>query len=169
MWMLERGTSFSGNVETHQLAACPDTYGRGDRWKWSVSAVVGDATTWFPLGADQDSFTCDLLDIDVAQRSALAVAYDPAFVSVEVRIAEKNEQLEVLRKGGSEVVVIPLFGEALVVAPNGVWKRWLTSGDTFVIEGEDDETLFVTPSPELTRVIVIQISPTTEQALRWVP
>ncbi len=167
--MLERGNSFAGNLTTHQLAACPDTYGRGDRWKWAVAAVNGDASQWLPLGAESQSLVRELVDIDVAERSTLAIAFDSHFVKIDVRIAEKNEQLEVQRKGGSEVVVIPLFGEALVVAPNGVWKRWLTSGDTFVIEGEDDETLYVTPSPELTRVIVIQISPTTSEALRWVP
>jgi hypothetical protein len=169
MWMLERGDALVAGTETHQLAACPDTFGRGDRWKWSIAAVSGNVDEWFPVGADHSSYKSEVIEIDLAAKTSIAIGYDPRFVSIQIRIAEKSEQLEVKRDGGSEVAVIPLFGEALVVAPNGAWKRWLTSGDTFVIEGEDDETLFVTPSPELTRVVVIQIHPTIPQALRWVP
>lgn len=167
--MLERGEALADGISTHQLAACPDTFGRGDRWKWTIAAVSGSTSEWFPVGADSSSYRCEVIDIDIAAKTAIAIGYDPKFVSIQLRVAEKSEQLEVNREGGSEVAVIPLFGEALVVAPNGAWKRWLTSGDTFVIEGEDDEKLFVTPSPELTRVVVIQIHPTTPQALRWVP
>lgn len=167
--MLERGDALDHGIRTHQLAACPDTFGRGDRWKWSITALVENTNDWLPVGADQNSFSCEVIDIDVAAKTAIAIGYDPRFVSVCIRITEKSEQLEVNRTGGSEVAVIPLFGEAFVAAPNGAWKRWLSSGDTFVIEGEDDETLFVTPSPELTRVVVVEIHPTTPQALRWVP
>ena len=169
MWMLERGDPFAEGRTTHQLAACPDTFGRGDRWKWSIDVVSGRVDEWIPIGADKSSYACEVVELDVAAKTAIAIGYDPKYVNIQVRIAEKSEQLEVSRVGGSEVAVIPLFGEALVVAPNGAWKRWLTSGDTFVIEGEDDEALFVTPSPEITRVVVVQIHPTTDQALRWVP
>lgn len=167
--MLERGDELVEGTDTHQLAACPDTFGRGDRWKWSITAISGSVDDWFPIGADSSSYACEVIEIDLAAKMAIAIGYDPKYVLIQTRIAEKSQQLEVNRIGGSEVAVIPLFGEALVAAPNGAWNRWLTSGDTFVIEGEDDETLFVTPSPELTRVVVVQIHPTIPQALRWVP
>ena len=166
MWMLERAHQLSLDGSPQQLAACPDTHGRGDKWKWAVNVVRSDAHEFIPVGAPQD---CVNQIIEVDGHYQLVVSHDPVLISTLVEVNEQNSNLQIERKSGTEVLVIPLFGEALVAAPNGVWKRLLKPGDVFVMEGEEDETLLLSPSPDLTRVVVIHLESTAAQALRWVP
>lgn len=164
--MLERANERSFDGAPKQLAACPDTHGRGDKWKWAVNVVRNWSPEFVPVGAPVD---CVSQVIEVDGLYQLVVSHDPVLISTLVEVNEQNSNLQIERKSGTEVLVIPLFGEALVAAPNGVWKRLLKPGDMFVIEGEDDELLLLSPSPDLTRVVVIHLESNAPQALRWVP
>jgi hypothetical protein len=167
MWMLERASESTLDAQDfHQLAACPDTHGRGDKWRWAVNFVRQNADEFMPIGAPDNRINCV---IEVDGHDALVISHDPALISTLVEVNEQNSNLQIERKSGTQVLVVPLFGEALVAAPNGVWKRLLHPGDVFVIEGEEEETLFLTPSPDLTRIVVIHLESNTAQALRWVP
>lgn len=167
MWMLERASeSTMDALDFHQLAACPDTHGRGDKWRWAVNFVRNDAGSFVPIGAPHDRIN---FVIEVDGHDALVVSHDPALISTLVEVNEQNSNLQIERRSGTEVLIVPLFGEALIAAPNGVWKRLLQPGDVFVIEGEEDETLLLTPSPDLTRVVVVHLESNADQALRWVP
>lgn len=171
MWMLERAagrltTQLQVEQYSQQLAACPDTHGRGDKWKWAINFVAQDPNSFVPVGAPSDRVN---VVIDVDGRESLVVSHDPTLVSTLVELNEQNSNLQIFRQPGTEVIVIPLFGQALISAPNGVWKRLLEPNDIFVIEGEEGEQILLSPSPDLTRVVVIHLESNAAQALRWVP
>lgn len=166
MWMLEREAGVLRDGETsHQLAACPDTFGRGDVWKWAVGRVAASAH-FSPQGAPVDAET---FVIELADGTSLVLAHDQRHVAIDVDIFDGDTSVVVSRKSGSEVLIVPLDGSAHVEAPNKAWKRDLSAGDIFIIEGEDDEVLHVDSTSSPCRIASIHISSTSPQALRWVP
>ncbi len=80
-----------------------------------------------------------------------------------------GKALDLSREAGSQLVVVPLAGETLVSDSTGPWHRWLFPGDVFVVEGEEHESLRLTPAPKPSHVAVLRLSPRGDDALRWVP
>jgi hypothetical protein len=125
------------------LAACPDSEGRGDDWRWSVSRVGGEE--W-----------------------RVHVDTDPDHVIAHHTVVREAGERELVREAGEELVVVAVKGQHLVQDANGPWHRWLEPGDVFVVEGEDTERLVLTGS-DRGEACVVRLSPTGPEPLRWVP
>lgn len=173
MWMLVRGTVDKAetvsedDISEATLVACPDTADRGDPWRWAVRRV-------------QDTNARDIppytREIDRESRLVrgpadwhLEVSHDPRHVRATSEVHSSGTAIDVLRPSGAEIVVVPVVGRALVSSGAGAWRRWLAPGDVFVVEGEDDEALRLTPEPGPSCLAVVELVPTSDQPLRWVP
>ena len=159
MWMLVRGNAIEPDADgATTLAACPDSAERGDQWLWSVRRVRDDAAEQPPGGPSQQ------------QQGAwrVAVDHDPEHISAQVTLYV-DETVELTRLPGEELVVVPLAGEHLIALATGPWRRWVSPGDVFVVEGEETESLRVQPAPGGARVALVRLAPRTAPALRWVP
>ncbi|HEX5510369.1 MAG TPA: hypothetical protein VFX41_01525 [Actinomycetales bacterium] len=170
MWMLVRADSDASRVDeaagVTTLAASPDTADRGDPWRWSVRLLrSGEAAPATPTVAD--GAERQLLDGPDGVR--VEVLSDPAHVRASARLHSGGKAVDLAREAGSQLVVVPLQGEALVSDSTGPWRRWLSPGDVFVVEGEEHESLRLTPAPEPSHVAVLRLSPCGNDALRWVP
>ncbi|MCO4255931.1 hypothetical protein [Pseudarthrobacter cellobiosi] len=148
MWMLIRANDV-GAVRTRSgarvLAANPDSAERGDPWRWAVE-----------------------LD-ESAPEPVPAVTVNDAHVSSHSTRYDRNYTGILHRDAGEQIVVAALAGEALVSAEDGPWKRRLRPGDTFIVEGEDPESLRLSLTAGESAVQVITLSPTHAKVLRWVP
>lgn len=154
MWMLVRGNATSPDADgAITLAACPDSGERGDRWLWSVRRVPDHSAGQTP---------------DQADTWRVAVDHDPDHINAEV-IVHVDETVELTRLPGEELVIVPLTGEHLIAHATGPWRRWVSPGDVFVVEGEQTESLRLRPSPGGASVALVRLSSTTAPTLRWVP
>lgn len=148
MWMLIRANDV-GAVRapsgTRILAANPDSADRGDPWRWTVEL---DETTPEPLAA---------------------VTANNSHVRTSSARYEGNYTGVFKRDAGEQIVMAGLAGEALVSAEDGPWQRWLRPGDTFIVEGEDPESIRLSLTAGESAVQVITLSPTRAKVLRWVP
>jgi hypothetical protein len=148
MWMLIRANDL-GAVRAPSgariLAANPDSAERGDPWRWSVEL---DESTPAPIAA---------------------VTANPSHVNSRSTRYEGNYTGVLQRGAGEQIVVAGLAGEALVSAEDGPWQRWLRPGDTFIVEGEDPESMRLSLTAGESAVQVITLSPTRAKVLRWVP
>jgi hypothetical protein len=176
MWMLVRANADASRVDeaagVTTLAASPDTADRGDPWRWSVRLVrsadaAADATVAAAPAALADGAERRLLRGPDGVR--LEVLTDPSHVVAAAHLHSGGEAVDLTRAAGSQLVVVPLEGEALVSDSTGPWRRWLSPGDVFVVEGEEHESLRLTPAPEPSHVAVLHLSPRGNDALRWVP
>lgn len=127
------------------LAACPDSAERGDPWRWTVTLN------------------------DTAGVPSLSVNADLDHIAVERQSVTDGQDATLHRKGGRQLVIAALKGEALVSATDGPWQRWLSPGDVFIVEGEDPEVLTVRLSAGDSAVDIVSLAPTRAHALRWVP
>lgn len=148
MWMLIRANDLGAATApsgARILAANPDSAERGDPWRWAVqldeSASEPDATV--SVNADHVSYR--------------STRYHSNYTGV------------LHRDAGEQVVLAALAGEALVSAEDGPWERWLHPGDTFIVEGEDPESVRLSLTAGESAVQVITLSPTRAKVLRWVP
>ena len=154
MWMLVRGNATSPDDDgATTLAACPDSAERGDQWQWSVRRVPDHTSDQTPEQADSWQVSVD---------------HDPDHISAELTV-HVDETVELTRRPGEELVVVPLSGEHLIAHATGPWRRWVSPGDVFVVEGEQTESLRLRPAPGGARVALVRLRPTTAPALRWVP
>lgn len=149
MWMLVRANALGADEaksdRTRVLAACPDSSERGDPWRWTIT--LDESSSELGVGVEAD-------------REHISVS--------TTRL--QNEPATVLhREGGAQLVIAALEGETLVSAESGPWKRWLRTGDVFIIEGEDTESVSLFMADADTAVEAISLAPTTARALRWVP
>lgn len=158
MWMLVRGNATSPDADgATTLAACPDSPERGDPWRWSVRRIRVHGSAHAPGPTPQ-----------AADQWRVAVDHDPDHIQAELTM-HVGEALELTRLPGEELVVVPLRGQHLIAHATGPWRRWVSPGDVFVVEGEQTEELLLRPAPGGARVALVRLSPTTAPALRWVP
>jgi hypothetical protein len=147
MWMLVRDdVGLHSDAAPRTLAACPDSDDRGDPWRWSVRLVPRGAGCW-----------------------AVEVEADHDHVTVRQDTHHDGAVVDVSRRAGEEIVVVPVSGQCLVADAQGPWRRWLSPGDVFVGEGEQDELLRLTLAPGRSGATVVRLTPMTAQPLRWVP
>lgn len=148
MWMLIRANDV-GAARTPSgaviLAANPDSADRGDPWRWTVEL---DETTPEPLAT---------VTADTAHIRSGSTRYEGDYTGVFHRGA------------GEQIVMAGLAGEALVSAEDGPWQRWLRPGDTFIVEGEDPESIRLSLTAGESAVQVFTLAPTRAKVLRWVP
>jgi hypothetical protein len=129
------------------LAACPDSPGRGDEWRWTVSRVSQAAP----------------------ERSwGVRVTVDDAFVAAEHIVVEAPTEHRLRRESGEEIVVVAELGRHLIQDATGPWMRYLDAGDVFVVEGEEPEHLVLTAGAD-SRASVVRLTPKGDHPLRWVP
>ena len=177
MWMLVRagprpgagddGASPSG-VTT--LAGCPDTPGRGDPWRWTARLVTASVADDRRVAAVPGHLgRVDRHIVEGPDGAAVELLVDPDHVDASVVAHSGAQPVRLTREAGSELVVVPLAGEALVTDSTGPWRRSLRPGDVFVVEGQQPETLLLIPAPEPSMVAVLRLAPTGDQPLRWVP
>lgn len=149
MWMLVRADALDcywDDADGHRvLAACPDTDERGDPWRWSARLE----------GTGPDA--------------VVGIEADPEFIAVSSTLYSDGFSGTVERSSGHQLVITALAGQVLVAAAEGPWERWLSPGDVFIAEGEDDETLRISLDRDGTRVSAISLAPKRAAALRWVP
>lgn len=158
MWMLVRGNAIEPDADgATTLAACPDSADRGDQWLWSVRRVRDAASEQTPGQSSQQE-----------EPWRVAVDHDPDHISAQLTV-HVDETVELTRLPGEELVVVPLTGEHLIAHATGPWRRWVSPGDVFVVEGEETESLRLRPAPGGARVALVRLRPTTIPALRWVP
>jgi hypothetical protein len=142
MWLLVRHDPAA--PQERVLAACPDSDDRGEVWRWSVNRT--------PNG---DSWQA-------------RVQWDPAGIVAQVSHHAAPEPVELERAAGEEVVLVAEAGESLVALRTGDWRRRLSDGDVFVLEGDQAEHIRIIPSPPDARVTVARLR-ATDGPLRWVP
>jgi len=171
MWMLVRADADASRLDeaagVTTLAASPDTADRGDPWQWSVRLLPPDNGSPAPRPAVDDGAERRILEGPEGVR--LEVVTDPAHVAASAHLHSGGKAVDLVREAGSQLVVVPLEGEALISDSTGPWRRWLSPGDVFVVEGEERESLRLTPAPEPSHVAVLHLSPRGNDALRWVP
>ena len=148
MWLLVRHDPVA--PQERVLAACPDSDDRGEVWRWSVTRTPNGADSWRD-GSWQ-----------------ARVEWDPATVIAQVSRHEGPDPVELRRAAGEEVVLVAERGESLVSLRTGDWRRWLSDGDVFVLEGEEAEQIRIVTSPPDARVAIARLR-ATEGPLRWVP
>ena len=145
--MLVRADALGSDMDqydgTRTLAACPDTAERGDPWRWTVSL-------------DEDG-------------SGVEVSADEDFIEIGVTEFVDGHTGLLHRPAGHQLLVAGLAGQALVAAENGPWERWLSPGDVFIVEGEEQETLRLSLASSPSKVSVVSMAPKRAHALRWVP
>lgn len=146
MWMVVRDNASPAEPDGSKvLAACPDTDDRGEAWRWSVRRVPG-----------RDAWS---VEVDA----------DPAHVRADRELHRLEDDLEVHRAAGEEIVVVPITGRQEVSATVGPWRRWLAPGDVFVLEGEQSETIRLRAALGAPEVAVVRLRPTSDRVMRWVP
>jgi hypothetical protein len=154
MWLLVRDAALDPSVVPLEpgedggrsgqvLAACPDTEGRGDDWRWSIRRVGNEP--W-----------------------QVHVEADPQYVVADHSVVRDPGERDLVREPGEELVVVAIKGQHLVQDASGPWHRWLEPGDVFVVEGEESEHLVLTASGS-GEASVIHLRPTGRDPLRWVP
>ncbi len=160
--MLVRGNAIEADADgSSTLAACPDTAERGDQWLWSVRRVPDHQ-----LDGDPDQASVRISEGVEPWR--VVVDHDHDHIEADLSI-HLDETVELTRQPGEELVVVPLTGEHLIAHATGPWRRWVSPGDVFVVEGEETESLRLRPAPGGARVALVRLRPTTAPALRWVP
>ncbi len=168
--MLVRGNAaIPGADGSTILAACPDSPERGDQWLWSVRRVPGIAGDSEPdTGAGSGSDTAVDTGPGAADPWRVVVDHDRDHVTANLTV-HADETVELTRRPGEELVVVPLTGEHLIAHASGPWRRSVAPGDVFVIEGEETESLRISPAPGGARVALVRLSPILTPVLRWVP
>ncbi len=147
MWMLVRKNAISSDGDgTRLLAASPDSADRGDAWRWSVRSVL-----------------------DPGGQRRITVEADEHAVRSSSTDHSDGESLDLERRPGDQIVLTLTQGEALIADRHGPWRRWLSAGDVFVVEGEEQESLRLTLTPGHGEARVIRLEPIGDVPLRWVP
>lgn len=149
MWLLVRSDTQddywdAGNDE-RTLAACPDTDERGDPWRWTARLKENGSGPRVHIEAD------------------------PAYIGVQTKEFTDGHTGEIERLAGHQMIITSLKGQVLVSAVHGPWKRWLSPGDVFIVEGEDPETLRISLTAPDAKVSVTTLAPRQADVLRWVP
>ena len=149
MWMLIRANPLGGETAAETgakiLAACPDSAERGDPWRWTVQ-----------------------LD-ETGPEPTVELEADASYIASESHRYTGSYTGTLQRGPGEQLIVTGLGGEALVAAVDGPWERWLRTGDVFIVEGEDAETIRLSLAAGESAVQVITLAPRKAKVLRWVP
>lgn len=149
MWLLVRKDAvddyWESSSDQRVLAANPDTDERGDPWRWTAQMV------------------------EDAKGSRVQFDVNPDYINVQTDEYTDGYSGEITRPAGHQLLITSLVGEVLVSAVDGPWKRWLSPGDVFIIEGEEEEKLRISLTAPDAKVSVTVLQPLKAPVLRWVP
>lgn len=175
MWILVRADADTSRFDPSDgittLAASPDTGDRGDPWRWSVRIGPGIEHSDDGGTARRTLGEGTVAESTVIRRdgNGLEVLTDPAFVTAHASAYDEGGAVGLTRKPGSQLVIVPLAGQALVADAHGPWHRELAAHDVFIVEGEALERLRLTPSSPPSCSIAVHLVPVGDEPLRWVP
>lgn len=107
--------------------------------------------------------------VEDAKGSRVQFDVNPDYINVQTDEYTDGYSGEITRPAGHQLLITSLVGEVLVSAVDGPWKRWLSPGDVFIIEGEEEEKLRISLTAPDAKVSVTVLQPLKAPVLRWVP
>lgn len=145
MWLLVRARG--GTTGVRELASCPDSpreEGSAEPWQWTMT-----------------------LDPE----AGLQVAADPDLVHTQLQV-HRGSSLEVDRRAGTILGLVPLSGRWVAEVLGGPWRRVLGPGDLLLAEDDRAERLRLRPAgpDDDAEIHLATITPTDPGiSLRWIP